>query len=208
MICAYLGIMMVYHTVNSLTKDEIIASYSIHSGVNMMYLFLIMYYKISPILVRFVINMLLAYYVFDIQQLFVLSFKTKDIITFLPHHIVSLSFILGYRYEVLPLSIGIPFLTLFEISNIFLQLFQLSSKKGWVVMRNLLTIPFVFTYVPIRGLFIPVCSLGFIPYIKNMSPYLMIWYGMHIVFLNIFSIYFSVVIANKFVNHINKRKIT
>ena len=199
---------MVYHTVHSLTKDEIIASYSIHSGVNMMYLFMIMYYKICPIIVKFIINMLLAYYVFDIQQLFMLSFKTKDIVTFLPHHIVSLSFILGYQYEILPLSIGFPYLTLFEISNIFLQLFQLSSKKGWVMMRNILSIPFVFTYVPIRGLLIPLCSLGFVPYIINMSPYFMIWYGMHIIFFNIFSIYFSVVIGKKFVNHIQKRKIT
>jgi hypothetical protein len=192
-----------------ITHDDLIPSYSINILVNITYIFAIMFNNFKPtyLVADLIMSLLIACYILDTQKLINGKFTFQDKCTYIPHHIVSIALIMGQAYRLYPLSIGMWYLTLFEFSNFFLQFFQLFNKKKWRTARNLITYPFVITYVPIRGLIIPLYSLNFIPYIWAMSTVNMLMFSFLFTFVNLFSVYFAWVIVTKFMEHRNKRTV-
>lgn len=146
-------------------------------------------------------GLLLAYYMMDIV-LYLFSRRNNTILMIL-HHLVAIKLILLHVEDVLPVRYGITFVMLFEYSNVFLMFFQLCNEKGWVSMRNILSLPFVITYVPIRLIGIPLFSLVYIPHIKahanNVAYHVAV-----LLFVDIFSIYFAVRVAIKFYRHLTR----
>lgn len=189
------------------TRDNIISSYSINILVNITYIYVLMINNFEPtyFIADLIMSMIIACYILDTQKLITGEFTLQDKITYIPHHIVSIGLIMGQEFLLYPLNIGMWYLTLFEISNLFLQFFQLFNKKKWRIARNIVTYPFVITYVPIRGFIIPLYSMNFIPYILRMSTINMFMFSFLFTFVNIFSMYFAWVVSTKFIEHYKKK---
>ncbi len=199
-----------YKAISRITNgDEVLSSYTINIAVNSFYLLSLVMWKFQPSIeiAELMISMIISYYIYDINKLLWSSSTLSEKITYVPHHIVSIILIGGQVYDFYPLSIGMVYLTMFEFSNFFLQFFQLSQKKKWLKLRNIVTCPFALTYIPVRGICIPLYSLKFIPYIRMMNVYLSVIYTLLFIFINGFSMYFSYVVLSKFVSHIQKRTV-
>jgi hypothetical protein len=190
-----------------ITHDNIIPSYSINILVNITYISVLLINNFEPsyLVADLMMSLITASYILDTQKLLTKDFPLQDKLTYIPHHIVSIALIMGQANNLYPLRIGMWYLSLFEFSNFFLQFFQLFNKKNWRIARNIMTYPFVITYVPIRCVIIPLYSLNFIPYICAMSIINMLMFSFLFTFVNTFSLYFSWVVGTKFIEHYKKK---
>ena len=143
-----------------------------------------------------------AYFLLDGWLL--LQYQQPDTYTFLVHHIVSMKLIQAHVENIFPVSIGIHFLAMFEISNVFMQMFQMCHWQGWISAKKLLIYPFVSTYVPLRMLAIPYYSLRhYAPVIWSMPFGSKFYYGIMLLFVNMFSMAYAMVVSNKFLQYIS-----
>ena len=192
------------------SHDKVIPSYFINIFVNITYItvLIIKNFKPTDYVAELMMSLLIAFYILDTQKIFTEDFTLNDKLTYIPHHIITIALIMGQAYNLYPLEIGMWYLTMFEFSNFFLQFFHLFHKKNWTTARNIIAYPFAFTYIPFRGVIIPVYSIKFLPYIKAMSNLNMFVYLYLFTFVNIFSIYFAWVVLTKFIEHHKKKHIT
>lgn len=182
------------------TNDETISLYSIILFINLSFIHAMSAYEVTPFMTTHFISLLLAYYVFDIEYQIVTNQRYK--VTYVLHHIVTILLIMTHVYNILPLTVGIKYLTLFEYSNTFLSLFQLCHKKHWITARNIFAFPFVFTYVPLRLIAIPWQSLKYLPAIFRHSHIITKIYCLSLLsYINVFSMYFAVIVTKKFLSH-------
>ncbi len=188
------------------SQDKVIPSYFINILVNVTYISVLIIKNFKPThdVAELIMSLLIAFYIIDTQKIFTEDFTLQDRLTYIPHHIITIALIMGQAYNLYPLEIGMWYLTMFEFSNFFLQFFQLFHKKNWKTARNIITYPFALTYVPIRGIIIPIYSLNFIPHIMVMSKMNMFLFSYLFTFVDIFSVYFAWVVLTKFVEHHKK----
>jgi hypothetical protein len=147
-------------------------------------------------------NWMLAYFIVDGTLLLYSPFQRPDSYNFVIHHIISMKLIQAHVDSVFPVSIGIQFLALFELSNFFVQLFQMCHWQDWVTAKHVILYPFIAVYVPIRMFVIPYYSyLHYLPFIRNMQWGQCIYYGAMLLFVNMFSITYAYVVSNKFIQH-------
>lgn len=191
------------------TDDKVIPSYFLNIFVNITYISVLLIKNFEPTyhLAELMMSLLIAFYIIDTQKMLSKEFTLKDKLTYVPHHIITIALIMGQAYKLYPLEIGMWYLNMFEFSNFFLQFFQLFHKKKWITARTIITYPFALTYVPIRGIIIPLYSIKFIPYIMVMSRMNMYTYSFLFTFVDIFSIYFAWVVLTKFIEHHKKKPI-
>jgi hypothetical protein len=140
--------------------------------------------------------LIISYYVYDIVYQDWTNQPNKWV--YIKHHIVAIIVIYSHIIEVLPMQIGINYLTLFEFSNTFLLLFTFFHKQKWKTARNIAAFPFVFTYVPLRMIAIPMYSLHYIPYIRSQMILLQLVNYAMLTFLNAFSMFYGFYVAKKF----------
>lgn len=141
-----------------------------------------------------------AYFLIDSWLLF--QFQQHDAYNFFIHHIVSLKLIQAHVDNTFPVTTGIHFLAIFEFSNLFMQLFQMCHWQGWLNARKRLVYPFVVTYVPLRMIAIPCFSVAYYaPSIWRMPTGSMVYYGIMMLFVNLFSMAYAVIVAQKFIRH-------
>lgn len=190
-----------------ISKDNVIPSYFINILINVTYINTIIIKNFDPSYqeANIMMSLLIAFYVYDTQKILMGDFTITDKLTYVPHHFVTIALIMGQVYNMYPLRIGMWYLTMFEFSNFFLQFFHLFHKKQWLVARNVITYPFVLTYVPIRGIVIPLYSIKFVPYLSLLPLTYKITYFCLFSFVNIFSIYFAWVVLSKFIAFHNKK---
>jgi len=188
----------------TVTKDKVLSLYSVTIGINAAYCYVTLFSssELTPAVINHFLSVITAYYVFDIH--YQLVNNHPDRWTYITHHIATIQILLAHANGTLPLSVGVGFLSYFEYSNTFLQLFQLFNKKGWKLARGVVSLPFVLTYVPLRLVAIPLHSLKYVPYLAQLAHlswirglYLMGLIG----FVDVFSMYFAVVVAKKAVGH-------
>lgn len=178
------------------TKDDIISGYFIHIATTSGYLASVVFVDLTPFVAISVVDILLAYYVFDIHLMWFT--KSPELKLYGAHHIIAMSILAGYKTNTLPISVGMPFLTLVECSNVFLQWYQLASKKQWHTIKAIVSIPFLLTYVPLRGVAIPICSMFFLPHLAHLNLFSMLYYAFTILFVDFFSMYYAWYVCHKF----------
>lgn len=190
-----------------ITKDNVISSYFVNIFVNVIYISTVIIKNFEPSYqeANLIMSLLIAFYIFDTQKVLIEDFTITDKLTYIPHHLVTIALIMGQLYNMYPLKIGMWYLTMFEFSNFFLQFFHLFHKKQWITSRNIITYPFVLTYVPIRGVIIPLYSIKFIPYLSLLPITYKITFFSLFSFVNIFSIYFAWVVLTKFIAFYRKK---
>lgn len=203
----YCALCLVNKFIVCITNDSILPSYMINILVNTIYISNVLTKNFEPsyIEAEYMMSLLIAFYIFDTQKMCMEDFTFLDKVTYIPHHIVTIALILGQVCNIYPLRIGMWYLTMFEFSNFFLQFFQLFHKKRWITARNIITYPFVLTYIPIRGVLIPLYSLNFIPHLALLSSTYKLSFFCLFAFVNIFSIYFACVVLRKFIAFHNKK---
>lgn len=199
----YFIIYITHSAISCVSNDDILPSYIMNIIINISYLSTVMLYKFQPTyyVANVVMSMLIAFYIYDIQKVLFGKFSLTDKLTYIPHHIVTILLVLGQLYHLYPLSVGMWYLTLFEFSNFFLQFFHLFQQKRWITARNFVSYPFVLTYVPIRGLLIPLYSFQFNPYVLVMNTQYKIIFSFLFTFVNVFSVYFAWIVLTKFISH-------
>lgn len=196
----YACLCLCFRGIKRWTNDETVSLYSIILFINLSFIHAMNYYEVTPSLTHHFITLLLAYYIFDIEYQIQTNQRYK--VTYVLHHIVTILLIMTHVYNILPLNVGVKYLTLFEYSNTFLSLFQLCHKKHWITARNMFTFPFVFTYVPLRLIAIPWQSLKYLPAVFQHSSILTRVYCLALLsYINIFSMYFAVIVARKFLSY-------
>jgi hypothetical protein len=182
------------------TNDETLSLYSIILFINLSFIHAMNYYQVTVSLTNHFITLLLAYYIFDIEYQIQTDQRYK--VTYVLHHIVTILLIMTHVYNILPLTVGVKYLTLFEYSNTFLSLFQLCHKKHWIVARNIFAFPFVFTYVPLRLIAIPWQSLEYLPAVlSHCNVFVKLYCLCLLSYINVFSMYFAVIVTKKFLSH-------
>lgn len=203
-IIPFYALIYITHSISSyITKDDVIPSYLMNIIVNITYLSTVIIQNFEPTqyTANIVMSMLIAFYIYDTQKVLLGKFSSKDKLIYVPHHVITLFLLMGQLYNMYPLKIGMWYLTLFEFSNFFLQFFQVFNKKKMITARNMVSLPLVLTYVPIRGFVIPVYSLEFVPYVMRMNTIPMLLFSFLFTFVNVFSIYFAWIILEKFMAH-------
>lgn len=205
-IACYFVVYLVSSFISHIVRDDLVSPYVLSIVINITYLSSVAYVNFAPTIEQAtnIMSLLIAYYTFDTQNLLMSKESLSHKKTFIPHHIVSVALIGGQLFELYPLTFGMWFLTFFELSNIFLQFFQLANKKQWKKMRSICALPFVLTYIPIRGIIIPIYSLRFIPHILQLHSVLCYIYLGLFAFIDVFSVYFAIVVYQKFVKHIKR----
>jgi CDP-diglyceride synthetase len=193
-----------YYGTKFVTNDTTTALYTLVIGINAVFCLARAYLPITQQVIEHMLGMIAAYYVFDIHHQ--IATNQPDKWMYVNHHVVTLQLILTHSNHMLPVSVGIGFLTLFEYSNTFLQIFQLCHKKGWKTARSFVSIPFVLTYVPLRLVAIPLKSLQYIPYIMSYSLLTKVYLLSLLAFVDVFSMYFAVTIAKKSYKHFVKKE--
>lgn len=148
-------------------------------------------------------SMLLAYYVFDC--ILYLAYARPNKTMFLIHHVITIGLMLLHIVEILPSSVGVRYLVMFEYSNSILVFWSLCHEQHWIAIRNMLTPFFVFTYVPFRLVAIPLYSLEYNPYLMAMANRrLAVSCFALLTFVNVFSIYFSIIIMVNFYRFVKR----
>ena len=190
--------------INTITRDKVVTPYVLSIIVNVSCLATLFWQRFSPsyMAAKTTMHMLMAYYAFDINKLIDNNNDMREKLTFIPHHVASIVLIGGQLHNLYPLHLGMWFLAYFEFSNMFLQFFQMANKKHWTQFRNLVAYPFALTYIPIRGLVIPIYSLNFVSHILKLPQWLCLTYVTMFVFIDIFSVYFAWVVLTKFIKHL------
>lgn len=204
----YVAVSLAYSGIAKIINDEVVSPYVLSILINLTYLSTLAYVRFQPstYVASHIMSLLIAYYAFDTNKLLRGTEPLKEKLTFIPHHVVSIVLIVGQLLNLYPLTQGMWFLTFFELSNFFLQFFQLANKKQWRKLRSIVSYPFVLTYIPFRGIVIPIYSLKFIPHIVRMHPFLCATYLGMFAFIDIFSVYFAVHVLHKFIGHIHSMK--
>jgi hypothetical protein len=164
---------LMHSTVLSLSRDKIVSGYSISMVYNVGCLSVLTSSAIYSytdeqmnMLAKHVISALIGYYCMDTNNL-ASNKHAMFRFAYIFHHIVSIHVLYMHYCGILPISIGVVYLTLFELSNVFIIPYQLCLSKGWTVVRQKLAHPMVWTYTPIRLVAVPVCSYF---YMKRMLP--------------------------------------
>jgi hypothetical protein len=196
--------------------DKAIASYSLAWLVNVTYLSVVGWggvmqlngYTFDDLFVysQHMLSLLLGYYTFDTIRL--LYAKEKGDAVYIIHHCFTLLLMMLHVWEVLPLHIGCVFLSLFELSNVVLIPYQLCLEKGWREIRYKLSHPMVYTYVPLRLIVIPLSSLLYLPYMRDMSVPKWYFCASMIGSLVVYSVYFAIYIAYRYALWLLKNKIS
>lgn len=147
-------------------------------------------------------NWMLAYFLVDGTLLLHSPFQRPDSYNFVIHHIISMKLIQAHVDNIFPVITGIQFLALFELSNFFVQLFQMCHWQGWDAAKRIILYPFIAVYVPIRMFVIPCYSyLHYLPVVMNMQWGQCVYYGAMLLFVNLFSVTYAFVVSNKFIQH-------
>ncbi len=198
---------LVHSFTQFVTTDDVLSTYTLSILVNTTYLVSLAASKFNPsqYVADTMMQLLLAYYAFDTQKLLNGKEPLSEKLAFIPHHLVSIALIMGQVLNFYPLALGTCFLTFFELSNFFLQFFQLANKKKWLTLRRLSSYPFVLTYIPFRGIIIPIYSFKFIPHIAKLHRDLALLYLCLFAFIDLFSIYFAGVVFKKFILHLKTK---
>lgn len=202
-----------HHVIKFVTNDKVIADYGLPMIYNIGYLGVVLStlfreYSVPQrtMLINHVISALVGFYCMDTVNLYFDS-KAKYRLAYIFHHIASIQLLYLHYCGVLPLSVGIVYLTLFEISNLFLIPYQLCLNKGWNVVKHKLTHAMVYTYVPIRVIAVPLCSVwywyAFERYSKQYSAVVLmemtyVYCKALLSLLNMFSVYYGVAIGYKY----------
>jgi hypothetical protein len=209
-----------HSVVRFVSNDKVIADYGVPFMYNVGYLFTVLsslMYEYSvqqrATIINHVISALVGYYITDTVTLY-FDKTAKYRLAYMMHHVVSIQLLYLHYCGVLPLSIGIIYLTLFEVSNLFLPLYQLCLYKGWHITRNKLAHPMVFTYVPVRLIAIPLCSIMYwyafekynhqgsaISYIGIVHVYCKALLSL----LNMYSIYYGFIVGYKYCMYLIKK---
>lgn len=186
------------------TRDKVVSLYAITISINFLYVCVNNFLQLTPTVIAHCLSLILAYYVFDIN--YQILTNQPDKWTYITHHIITIQLLLTHVYSMLPMSIGIGYLTFFEYSNTFLQLFQLCHKKGWTTARDIVSLPFVLTYVPLRLIVIPFHSMKYVYFLVTANySYILTTYLLALIsFVDMFSIYFAIVVASKGLKHFLK----
>jgi hypothetical protein len=195
------------------SNDKVIADYGVPVLYNVGYLFIVLsslMYEYSvqqrATIINHVISALVGYYSMDTVKLY-FDKTAKYRLAYMLHHFVSIQLLYLHYCGVLPLSVGSIYLTLFEVSNMFLPLYQLCVYKGWTSLKYKLAHPMVFTYVPVRLIAIPVCSVMYWYAFETYNPQVsaISYIGiMHVYckallsLLNMYSMYYGVTIGYKY----------
>lgn len=208
-IFCYFLVYLASSCISAFVKDDLVSPYVLSITINITYLASLTSVHFNPTIEQAtsIMSLLIAYYTFDTQKLLMGKESLNHKLTFIPHHIVSIALIGGQLFHLYPLTYGMWFLTFFELSNVFLQFFQLANKKQWKTMRDIFAYPFVLTYIPFRGVVIPLYSLKFIPYILQLHPALRVTYFGLFAFINTFSVYFTGVVLYKWIARIKQKTI-
>jgi hypothetical protein len=204
----FMLVSFVYWSLKSITKDVVLPTHILSIFVNFLYIATVCLTRFNPSVeyANAMTSLIIAYYTFDTQHLlFNSATQMSDKLTYIPHHLGAIVLLYGQLTSYFPTKLGMWYLTMFEVSNIFLQFFTMAQKKGWTKLRNIVTYPFVATYVPIRGILIPIYSLKFVPYVLKLNTFLCSLYLVMFGFMNVFSIYFSYVVSVKFVAFYQKQ---
>lgn len=199
--------LFLHKTCMYMSKDKIIADYVVPMFYNIAYLTalpVVIYIQAFPqeVIAKHVMSALIGWYSFDIANLINSSYASRNV--YIVHHIVSLNLLLLHYLDVLPLSNGITFLTLFEASNLFLLPYQLCLHKGWTRARYFLTKPMVFMYVPLRVFAIPLCSLTYYNCFHDLDIFSQVLCGILFGMLNFFSLFYGIVIGYKYSLYLKK----
>lgn len=204
----YCVMYLVHSFTQFVTSDDVLSTYTLSILVNSTYLVSIAASKFNPsqYVADAMMQLLLAYYAFDTQKLINGKEPLSEKVAFIPHHLVSIALIMGQVLNFYPLALGTCFLTFFEISNFFLQFFQLANKKKWHNLRRFFSYPFVLTYIPFRGIIIPIYSLNFVPHLVKLQRDLALLYLCLFAFIDMFSVYFACVVFQKFILHLKTKK--
>jgi hypothetical protein len=196
MLTHLMSIVCMYFGTKAITNDRIIASYTTSMVTTGRVVYGYMTNEITPTVIDYYGGLLVCYYLYDLLLYIVTD--TSGRCRGIAHHSVTLVLILLHLSEWLPIAIGLYYIILFEYSNIFLLLFQLCNEKHWIRMRNIVSIPFVVTYVPIRLIVIPIYSLKYVTVLSSMPYVYAFCCLLLLLFVDVFSIYFSVIIVYKF----------
>lgn len=149
--------------------------------------------SLSEDFVEQVAAILIAYYVMD-TYLLINGEYIQDRWMYVTHHCFAIKLIRAHVMGALPMAIGVHYLSLFECSNFFMQLFLMCKQQGWRTAANALMLPFVATYVPIRMFAIPIYSFM---YVESQA----FWHNVAMLaFVNVFSMYYAGVVLHKFVS--------
>jgi hypothetical protein len=197
--------------------DKVVASYSLAWLVNVTYLSVIGWgvmmqlvfgYTFDDLFVcsQHILSLLIGYYTFDTVRF--MYVKEKDAAVYVTHHCFALLLMMLHVWEILPLHIGCVFVSLFELSNVVLIPYQLCLHKGWREVRYKLSHPMVFTYVPLRLIAIPLSSLLYLPYMRDMSTCMWYFCASMIGSLVVFSVYFAIYIGYRYALWLLKNKIS
>lgn len=206
-----------YYAVRFITNDKVIADYGVpivynvgYLGVALSSLFYNYCAQQRAMLINHVICALVGYYSMDTVNLY-FDRSAKYRLAYMLHHLASIQLLQLHYTGILPLSVGIVYLTLFELSNLFLLPYQLCLYKKWDTMRYKLVKLMVFTYVPLRVIAIPMCSIwywySFEKYIPEASSIVLsqltqMYCKMLLSLLNMFSVYYGVAIGYKYYLHL------
>ena len=203
----------VYNLLYIASNDKIITDYVFPMVYNIGYLSVMtssLLYSCTvsqrAIIIKHVISALIGHYCADTINL-VQDTTAKFRTIYIFHHLVSIQLLYLHYCGILSLSVGTVFLTLFELSNLFLLPYQLCANKGWYATRYKLAHPMVFTYVPIRFLAIPICSLCYWSSLQALNMHFSVLETNSIIFmyvlalfgfLNMFSMYYGLMIGYKY----------
>ncbi len=201
-----------YRIVLLLSRDKTISEYGVSMAYNLGYLSMLLSsfihnYDVAQraVIVKHVISALIGYYCMDTTHLYNdTTAKYRNAYIF--HHLVSLQLLYLHYCGTLPLSVGLVYLTLFELSNIFLVPYQLCLNKGWTTVKHLIAHPMVWTYSPIRLVGIPVCSYFYIAHLRLetfIGQYCMVLLGL----INLFSMYYGLAVGYKYHLYLRMKKI-
>lgn len=138
---------------------------------------------------------LAAYYFLDSYLLYITTDQNTWIMVV--HHAVTIKLILAHLSGVLPTHLGIEYLTLFECSNWFLQLYHLFKCYGWTTAASWTIVPFVTTYVPLRVIFIPVKTFAYYASLTTLPILAALQYAAILVFVAGFSIGYGCYVFTK-----------
>jgi hypothetical protein len=201
----FLQYIHLYRLCEVLTRDPIISQYfiSLLATTYAVYNTSSIVHTFSNQQLSMFIQSILAYYLFD-TFMYALSNRQNKYIMMV-YHLTTMRLIMLHIQNILPRIIGLHLLYLFEYSNMFLLLFQLCKEKQWITAQNILAYPLVFTYVPIRLIYIPLCIREYISPLLNLEDKYKAFYCFTLLsFVTGFSMYYALLVLYKFTRHLRR----
>jgi hypothetical protein len=198
MLFYFFSLLLVYSYFKNVVKDQVYSRFVLPISVNICYIVTYLLVSPTPKVVQNMGDLLVSHYVIDTG----ICYRSKDDgrWIYIIHHVITILLLKAHLWNILPLSFGITYLTLFEFSNTFLYMYQLCQKKRWVYLQHhVIVYPFVVSYVPLRLVAIPLYSLNY--FSADMGYYSKMFSFILIGFVNLFSMFFGGVVAYKFIKH-------